>query len=519
MPSDPSAPDALKSAASEASSAPSGGVLAVENVSKHFPGVQALDGVTLTFSEGEVHGLVGGNGAGKSTLIKVISGAIRPDKGRVVFSRDDHSALNIATIHQELMIVPKMTALSNVFLGKPIRRGFLLDRRRMLARFRRLAGEVGAHIAPMKIAGDLSVADQQLIEIMRALAADHTMIIMDEPTASLGENERKKLHSVVKDLARRGKSIIYISHDLDEVISLSDRISVMRDGKLIASHVASRWSKDQLVQTMLNSVIPTRAPAPVATLGRSNIVLSVRDLKVSAATATLSFDLYEGEILGIAGLVGSGRTEILQALAGASPAISGVIDVLGQELAPPSSIREALKQGIALAPEDRKRYGLVLSQTGEENITLTNIGRSSSFGIVRSAKAGRVSKRVAGSVGFGISRLAAEARTLSGGNQQKLVIGKWLPRQPRVLLLDEPTRGIDVGAKAEIHRTIRSLCGKGMSAIMVCSELEELVENCDRILVIASGALLRTLTRDNATVDELLGTIFGTLNSPGRRAS
>ena len=460
-------------------------VLSVNRISKRFPGVQALIDVSMDLYAGEVLGLVGENGAGKSTLIKIIAGVEFADSGSITLDNTISlpSSAGIAVIYQELTIVPHMSALANVFLGDPPRKGLWLDHRSMERRFYDLEDILGTSINPAARAGSLSVAQQQMIEIMRALAAQHRVLIMDEPTASLGAEERQHLYKIIEELRKQGTSIIYISHDLDEVLSLGDRIAVMRDGRLIRYETASKWTKAALVTSMVghDPVGQTR----VRKFQSKEIALEVRDLRLTKELAPLSFSLLRGEILGIAGLVGAGRTELLRALFGANPNASGEIAIRGSPRAIPKTIREAIAAGIALVPEDRKGQGLVLNLAGAENITLSNLSLVARMGFVSQRLQMKIAAQIAEMIGLPSDRLRNAARTLSGGNQQKLVIGKWIHRRPTILLLDEPTRGIDIGAKAEVFASISTLTDQGMSVIVVSSELEELLANCDRILIMA----------------------------------
>lgn len=483
-------------------------VIIARNVSKTFPGIQALAGVDFELQAGEVHGLVGGNGAGKSTLIKVISGLIKPDTGTVQTKVGTDRKGGLATIHQELTIVPEMSAVSNVFLASPLSRLGFLNRRAMDGQYAEVSRRLGARIPPDIRSGSLSVADQQLIEIMRALIAERSAIIMDEPTASLGEAERQNLFRVVKELSQNGTAIVYIAHNLDEVLQLCDRISVMRNGRLVESRSSSSWTKNELVHAMLGHQPQRTSRNFDKSETEMPSVLKVRGLRVTRNASRVSFDLQAGEVLGIAGLVGSGRTEVLEAIAGVRPASDGQIHVRGREKPMPKSVRAALADGIVLTPEDRKRSGLVLSLSGHENILVTNARRVQRLGFVLRATATEMSTATCRSVGMSPERSNAATVTLSGGNQQKLVIGKWLPTGPTVLLLDEPTRGIDVGAKAEIFRTIRTLCEKGMGAIVVSTEFEELVDNCDRVAVMAAGKIQGILSGAEISESRILGLIF-----------
>ncbi len=488
--------------------------IAVRHVSKSFPGVHALRDVSLDVQAGKVHGLVGANGAGKSTLIRILSGAHEADSGEIIVNGRPIVAdrarqlrdAGVAAIYQELNIVPEMSAVSNVFLGAPLRRGPLADRGAMRARFAELAARTGATFPAEAKAGTLSVANKQLIEIMRAVQARHSVLIMDEPTAPLGPAERGRLYDLVGRLKAEGTAIIFISHDLDEVLRLCDRVSVMRDGRLVKSGPATDWTKQTLVAAMLGDI---RAPPPRDhTRHGTTELLRVENLSAAGWVSGVSFTLREGEILGIAGLVGAGRTEILRAIAGADPSAQGVVTFSGRETGLPRGIREAVGRGIVLAPEERKTQGLVLGRDGTANLTLAGLAAVAFGPFISRARRARTAGALARSVGFNPARLGADARNLSGGNQQKLVLGKWLHRQPRVLLLDEPTRGIDVGAKHEIFATIRALADRGMGVILVSSDLEEVVEHADSVLVVARGRRIGLLDHREASVARILNLIF-----------
>ena len=444
----------------------------VRGLSKSFPGVQALKDVDFDLSSGELHGIVGQNGAGKSTLIKILTGAYNPDGGTVeIFGQ--HIAAHgpraqkragVAAIYQELTIVPEMSAVSNVFLGRPKTRGPFTAQRAMDRRFRELAAVLGADINPRARAGSLSVAHQQELEIMRALEAEHRILIMDEPTASLGPHERARLYKTVRSLRDSGTPVIYVSHDLDEVLDLCDRISVMRDGEKVATNTASAWTKESLVSSMLGTAL--REAAPYQPSVRAEEVLRAEGVSVPGFVHDISFSLHAGEILGIAGLVGAGRTELLRALVGAQPGATGRLFIDGKERPLPRSIRRALALGIALTPEDRKTQGLILSLSGLANITVTDLRAVAIGPIIKQKQRKAAAEAIARSLAFDPRRLVTPAETLSGGNQQKLVVGKWLHRKPRVLLMDEPTRGIDVGAKGEMFAVVRQLADQGMAIVM-----------------------------------------------------
>jgi ribose transport system ATP-binding protein len=487
--------------------------LRAQGIHKTFPGVRALHDVDFDLRAGEVHGLVGQNGAGKSTLVKIITGAYAADAGLVeAFGQVRHAdprarrRAGIAAIYQEPTIVPEMSAAANVFLGRPQRRGPFVSRSDTRRAFRQLTRRLGLTIDPDARAASLSVAHQQMLEIMRALAADHRILIMDEPTASLGPAERERLYETVRRLREEEVATIYVSHNLDEVLALCDRVSVMRDGELVATEPVERWTKESLVTAMLGHV-RLEPPPQRRTIGEEE-VLRVEGLSVPGILRDISFSLRRGEILGLAGLVGSGRTELLRALAGADADADGRLFVRGQERPWPRTVRSALALGIALVPEERKSQGLVLSLSAAANVALTDMQTVASGPVVRERRRLERAAAMMRPLAFDASRLREPAGSFSGGNQQKLVVGKWLHRRPAVLLMDEFTRGIDVGAKAEMLAVVTRLAAEGMSIVIVSSELEELIEGADRVLVLARGRLIGELGRADASVERILRLVF-----------
>jgi ABC-type sugar transport system ATPase subunit len=488
--------------------------LRARGIHKAFPGVRALHDVDFDLLAGEVHGLVGENAAGKSTLVKIMTGADDRDAGSVeAFGReerhDDPRARRrsgIAAIYQELTIVPELSAAANVFLGRPHRRGAFVSRSRTHRAFARLTARLGLAIEPDVRAGTLSPANQQMLEIMRALASDHRILIMDEPTASLGPTERERLYDAVRGLRAAGVAVVYVSHDLDEVLALCDRVSVMRDGELVATEPVERWTKDALVTAMLGHVLLT--PPPQRRTIDEEEVLRVEGLAVPGVLEDISLTLRRGEILGLGGLVGSGRSELLRALAGADPNADGRLFVWERERPWPRTVRSALALGIALAPEDRKAQGLVPTLSAAANVSLTDMRTVASGPVLRERRLLQRAAEAMRPLAFDVSRLREPVGSFSGGSQQKLVIGKWLHRRPDVLLMDEFTRGIDIGAKAEMLAVITRLAAQGMSIIIVSSELEEVVEGADRVLVLARGRVVGELGRADASVERILRLVF-----------
>ncbi|MEF2977308.1 sugar ABC transporter ATP-binding protein [Subtercola sp. YIM 133946] len=485
-------------------------LLEVSHLTKAYPGVRALTDVSFVAHAGEVHGLVGENGAGKSTLLKIISGAVRHDAGAVVIcgthlaGGDPHeaSAAGSATIYQELTIVPDLSAVSNVFLGHLPQRFGIVDARRARAAFADAADTVGLTARAGARAGGLSTAAQQLLEIMRALVLGKRVVIMDEPTASLGPEDSQKLHAVIRSLRDTGHAVVYVSHDLDAVLEVCDTVTVLREGSVIETRPAAEWQKSSLISRMLGGVtLDTVAPGrPSAPAGPA--LLQVSGLRAPGVHLE-HLELRAGEIVGLAGLVGSGRTRLLRALAGAERVDSGSITVGGSARRWPTTPRRALSLGIALAPEDRKHQGLLLGRPAAWNVALGRFAVAAAHRAVRAVRLARWAEPASTRVGFSSSRLGALAGELSGGNQQKLVLARWLSRPTICLLLDEPTRGIDIGAKAQIFETTREIVGEGRAVVWSSSDLEEVVRHSDRILVVAAGRVVAELP-GGSTVHDVL---------------
>lgn len=488
-------------------------VLDVRGLTKAFPGVQALDDVSISLHAGEVLGVVGENGAGKSTLMKVISGAVTPDSGSVVVNGAElvlgdprkSLAAGIAMIYQELTIVPEMSVLANVFLGRLAKSNSVSHRARANKEFIELASAVGFRGRPGAKAGLLSTADQQLLEVMRALGSEKRIIIMDEPTASLGPDDTLRLHQVIASLREKGYALLYVSHDLDAVLEVSDAITVMREGKVVESRPVSEWDKTALIRGMLGGAdLSSVAPASGQTVTEKPL-FTVTHLE-GPGVRLENLTVHPGEIIGLAGLVGSGRTRLLRSLAGANPMVSGKISKEDVVTPWPRSVRSAVRAGFGLAPEDRKAQGLVLARESGWNVALGNFSRAAGR-LVTNKKLAESVKEVATSLGFNPTRLRVPAGTLSGGNQQKLLLARWLFRDIPVILLDEPTRGIDIAAKAQIFETLRSVANEGKAVIWASSELEEIVQHSDRILVIHRGEVLAELP-PGSTVKDILDFSF-----------
>ncbi len=484
----------------------------MKNIVKSFPGVKALKGVSLVLREGEVLGLIGENGAGKSTLIKVLGGAHLPDSGEVSIEGRTVSLRSpaisqserIAIIHQAISLAPNLTARENLYLGKEeTRRGFL-DHRGEETRARELFERLGMDIDLKARCRELTVAEQQTVEIARALASDARIIVMDEPTAALSQQEVDKLIAIIGDLRKQGIAIIYISHRLEEVLALADRITVLRDGETVAeeSEMAG-LSKDQLIEWMVGRPLNEEFPKRDSAIGP--VRLKVEGLSRGQAVQDVSFELRAGEVLGIAGLVGSGRTETARLLFGADKADSGRVFLDGKaiEMGRP---REAIERGICLLTEDRKDQGLILIHSARENFGLPNLKAFVRNFFVDQGQEQTAFEAYVGSLNIKVSGPSQRAGNLSGGNQQKVVLAKWLQRNADILIFDEPTRGIDVGAKYEIYLLINQLVAEGKSVLLISSELPEVIGMSDRIIVMRSGRIQGEVERgQSATQEQLLG--------------
>ena len=502
-------------------------LLEMRGIGKRFPGVTALDRVSLLLHRGEVLALAGENGAGKSTLMKVLGGAHQPDEGTIEIlgapqrfaSVADSKEAGIAIIHQELMLAPNLDIAGNVFLGgeaRPLGLVSPLRRRRMEKAADDLLRRVGlAHSARTPVAR-LTIGERQMVEIAKALAQNARILVMDEPTSSLTLSESARLFEIVRALRDEGIAIVYISHRMDELLSLADRLMVLRDGRNVGELSRADATRDRIVQMMVGRDLQqSEARRPPAST-RDEAFLVVEDLLVPGARTPVSFTAARGEILGFAGLVGSGRTELMQTLFGATPALGGSVRLAGETFLP-ARPREAISRGICLAPEDRKRHGLVLPLSIARNTTLPSIHAHSRFGFLDSRRERRVAAEEVARFRVKTHSIEKRAGDLSGGNQQKVVLGKWLATKPRVLILDEPTRGIDVGAKAEIYRHMSALADEGMTILMVSSDMEEVLEMSDRVVVMHERRIRGILPRGEATEMKLARLMTGEA-SEGTRA-
>ncbi len=477
----------------------------MSHISKGFPGVKALDDVSFTLGQGEVLALVGENGAGKSTLMKILSGVYTKDEGEIkVFGQAVHDLtpkraqeLGIAIIHQELNLCSHLTVAENIFLGREIAHSGLLDDEKMNEEAKKVLDRLNVSIDPAAIVGSLSVSRQQIVEIAKALSIDVKVLIMDEPTSALSAEEVEELFGIIRKLKGEGCSIIYISHRLEELEFIADRVIIMRDGRYIASKVFKDTTIPEIISCMVGREIKERFPRISCERGKK--IFEVRDLNAGALVRGINMELYEGEIVGIAGLIGAGRTETTRAIFGADPKESGQIFVDGREV----TIRrpaDAVKAGVVLVPEDRRKDGLCVKLSVRENIALPNLDIvCSPIGSVDRKKEHKMVDETIGSLDIKLPNAEVDAASLSGGNQQKVVVGKWLARKSRIVIFDEPTRGIDVSAKVEIYNLMNELKRQGIGVMFVSSEMPEIMGISDRIIVMCDGRITGEFSSGQAT--------------------
>jgi len=499
-------------------------LLEMRKIVKEFPGVRALDGVSFTLEEGEFHALVGENGAGKSTLMKVLSG-VYPEgtfEGEILVDdvpqhfrgvRDSETA-GIAIIFQELSLVKELTVGENIFLGREPSRFGVIDSGKLYHRAATLLRELHLDIDPRIQVGNLGIGRQQLVEIAKALSQDAKILVLDEPTAALAESEVETLFDILSKLQTRGVGLIYISHKLEEVFRMSDRVTVLRDGKTVGTHSAKELTRDRVISEMVGREVGEIFPESSHELGESalevrNVIAYSVDRPDKRLVDDVSFTVRKGEVLGIAGLMGSGRTELMSAIFGSWPGeYSRAVKVDGKERSI-SSPADAIASGIAFVTEDRKRYGLILEQTIVDNMTLAGLKRIAGRFLTDTARELRAVQAPMQSLGVKARTPLVVAGTLSGGNQQKIVLGKWLLTNPKVLFLDEPTRGIDVGAKQDIYVEINKLAKEGLAIVLVSSELPEVLGLSDRIIVLHRGKIAAEYSRAEATAEKVMAAATG----------
>lgn len=489
--------------------------LLMRGIRKEYPGVCALDGVDFEVAFGEVHALLGVNGAGKSTLVSILSGATRMDGGAIFINdkrldiTSPHKAmeLGISVIYQEFNLVPHLTVAENIFLGRePRKRMGFVDYRKMYTGAVSLLERLGAPFSPRERVANLGVAQQQLVEIAKALFKEARVIAMDEPTATLSMKETERLFSIIRLLKAEGKGIVYISHRLEEIFEIADRVTVLRDGRLVETCSLQGVTRERLVEMMLGKALEGAVPRREVPPGHE--ALRVEGLTRRGVLEDINLTVTEGEILGIAGLVGAGKTELARVLYGLDKIDKGKV-VIGGRPVRLQSPAEAIRMGVVLVPEDRKRLGLVLGMAVRENISLASLFRFSRFGFVNGRRERITAGEMVESLRVKTPSLEQQVRNLSGGNQQKVVLAKWLLRGARVLIFDEPTRGIDVGAKAEVHGLIRALADKGAAILLISSELQEVIDHSDRMVVMHGGKITGELRKEEATPERVLFLAMG----------
>lgn len=485
-------------------------IVELKNVTKSFPGVLALDNVQFNLKSGEVMALLGENGAGKSTLMKILSGVYTRDAGEMKIFGKEVGDMNpklaqemgVAIIHQELNMCQHLTVAENMFLGREILKGRQLDNRAMNAEAKKILDELNIDLDPNTVVGSLSVSKQQMVEIAKALSTNAKVLIMDEPTSALTSKEIDDLFTIIKKLRADGKGIVYISHRLEELQHIVDRVTIMRDGKYILTKDFDAMTMEEIIANMVGHEIKEKFPRITCKKGKK--ILEVKNLNAGRMVRDVSFDVFEGEIVGIAGLMGAGRTETTRAIFGVDPKDSGSIILDGKEVHITCPM-DAIKAGIVLAPEDRKKDGLCTKLSIRDNIALPNLDiLSDKFGVVNRKKEKEMSDKAVKDLRIKLPNDLVDAGSLSGGNQQKVVVGKWLARNSRVVIFDEPTRGIDVAAKVEIYNLMNELKANGIGVLFVSSEMPEVMGISDRIIVMCDGRITGELMQENATQDQIL---------------
>ena len=498
-------------------------ICSISHVCKEFPGVKALDDVNFDVREGEIHAIVGENGAGKSTLMNILSGVYKPTSGKIIFDGKEvspnapieASALGIAMIHQELSLSHTLSVAENIFQARqPKGRFGLIDKKKLYADSRALLDQVGLKdMDPSTLVRNINVSQQQQVEIAKALSQNARFLILDEPTSALTPNETKVLFGIMADLKRKGFTMLYISHKLDEIMSISDRITVLRDGKYIGTLV----TKETTITDMISMMVGREYSGGYTRMHymddndytKARPLMEVKNLSVKGKVEDVSFTLYEGEVLGLAGLVGAGRSEVLQAVFGADPRVSGQVFVNGEELTRKNT-SEAIKHGLGLVPEGRKTQGLYLKFSVEDNMTIVWLNSTlKSLGLINSKSEAEHAQAYRERLRVKTPSLEQRIVNLSGGNQQKAIIARWLMNEPKILFLDEPTQGIDVGAKNEIYEIIDELAASGVSVVMVSSEMQENISLCDRIVVLYEGKITGTIRHEQANEKSVMALMSG----------
>ena len=482
----------------------------MKNIAKSFSGTKVLKGVNLELGHGEILALLGENGAGKSTLMKILSGIYSKDSGEIYLDgelchfQNPKEAQNkgVAIIHQEMNLCNDLSVSENIFLGREVMDGLRLNHKKMDEEAQKILDDLGISMKSTELAGDLKVSEQQMVEIAKALSQDAKVLIMDEPTSALSRKEIEDLFRVIRKLRDEGRGIIYISHRLDELRAIADKVSILRDGENVISGDLKDFSIDDIIRHMVGREIQDKFPRIHSEKGKE--ILRVERLNAGPKVRDISFSLYEGEILGIAGLMGAGRTEMTRALFGVDEKTSGKIYLFGEEVKA-NSPKDSIELGMALIPEDRRKDGLCTDLSIRENISLPNLdSMKNSLGVLSKDLELKISEGTIKSLNVKAKDREMISKNLSGGNQQKVVLGKWLVRNPKVILFDEPTRGIDIGAKVEIYQIMNELKKKGVGVLFISSEMEEVLGMSDRILIFCDGRITGELSREEANQENIL---------------
>ncbi|MEO2047620.1 MAG: sugar ABC transporter ATP-binding protein [Pirellulales bacterium] len=499
-------------------------LLHLKSISKSFPGVRALENVSIQLEVGQIVAIVGENGAGKSTLLKILGGILTPDQGQVILddlprwltSAGDAIKLDIHLIHQELNLAGNLDVAENIFLGRQPYRGPswfpLSNRREMISRAADLLEMVGLHVSPRALVERLSVGQQQLIEIAKALSTQSRILVFDEPTSSLSLSETNRLLGLIEHLRDQGVAILYVTHRLGEVERLANRVEVLRDGRHVGTLTGNSITRPKMISLMVGRKLEKFFRKSQHQVEKGKSVLDVRRLEYEGASAPIDFHIQPGEIVGFAGLVGAGRTELARALFGIEPTSAGEIRIDDQVVDIRSPV-DAVAAGMGLVPEDRQQQGLVLPLPVRNNISLTILGHLGRLGLLNRAAEIEVASQLAQKLSVHATSLEQQTLQLSGGNQQKVVLAKWLATQPKLLILDEPTRGIDVGAKSEIYKLIFQLAESGMGVMMISSEMEEIVGISDRVIVLHEGRIAGELMGDQINEEKILALAVGSADA------
>ena len=489
-------------------------IVSMEHITKEFPGVKALDDVKFNLRAGEVMALLGENGAGKSTLMKILSGVYSLDQGSLKIFGKDYESLTpssareagVAIIHQELNMCKDLTVAQNMFLGREERKGFVLNNSNMEDIARKYLGELGVDISPDEIVGELPVSKQQMIEIAKALSINAKILIMDEPTSALTSREIDELFNIIRKLKSQGCGIVYISHRLEELAHITDRVTIMRDGHYITEGNFTDFTMDEIIANMVGREIKEKFPHVECEKGKK--VFEVKNLNAGRLVRDINFSLYEGEIVGFAGLMGAGRTETTRAIFGVDPKESGTLILDGKEITINNPM-DAIKAGVVLAPEDRKKDGIIADLSVRENIIIALQAKKGMFHPMSRKEMDEAADKYIKMLQIKTASRETPIKSLSGGNQQKVIIGRWLLTNPDFLILDEPTRGIDIGTKTEIQKLVLDLADQGMSVAFISSEVEEMLRTCSRMAVMRDGKKVGEISGDELSQEGIMKAIAG----------